>query len=112
VPLCFVLLDDVVYSAVDEKLKRHSRLRRLANVEATGRASVLVDDYREDWSALWWVRLDGSGRVVADPAEAVRARAALCEKYPQYAARPPAGPVLAVNVERWSTWSAGSGGPA
>jgi PPOX class probable F420-dependent enzyme len=106
VPVCFVLLGDVVYSAVDDKPKRHASLRRVANVEATGRACVLVDDYREDWSALWWVRLDGSGRVVADPGERARAVAALCEKYPQYAARPPTGPVLAVTVERWSAWSA------
>jgi PPOX class probable F420-dependent enzyme len=106
VPVSFVLLGDVVYSAVDHKPKRHTSLRRLANIEATGRASVLVDDYREDWSALWWVRLDGAGRVVADEAERARAVAALCDKYPQYAARPPSGPVLAVTVEHWATWSA------
>lgn len=108
VPVCFVLLGDVVYTAIDHKPKRHTSLRRLANIEATGRASVLVDEYREDWSALWWVRLDGTGRVVEDPAERARTVAALCDKYPQYAARPPGGPVLAVTVERWSTWSASS----
>jgi PPOX class probable F420-dependent enzyme len=106
VPVCFVLLGDMVYTAVDEKPKRHTRLRRLANLGDTGRACVLVDEYREDWSALWWVRLDGTGRVVEDPDEAARALAALCAKYPQYAARPPTGPVLAVTVERWSAWSA------
>lgn len=106
VPVCFVLLGDVVYSAVDDKPKRHPSLRRLANIEATGRASVLVDEYREDWSALWWVRLDGTGRAVEDPAERARAVAALCAKYPQYTTQPPTGPVLAVTIERWSAWSA------
>lgn len=109
VPVCFVLLGDVVYSAVDDKPKRGTQLRRLANIEATGHACLLVDEYREDWSALWWVRLDGHGRVVADPAESARALAALTAKYPQYAQRPPRGPVLAVTVTRWSAWSAEPG---
>jgi PPOX class probable F420-dependent enzyme len=109
VPICFVLLGDTVYSAVDHKPKRSARLRRLANIRATGRASVLVDEYREDWRQLWWVRLDGSARVVDDPAEAARAVAALAGKYEQYARQPPAGPVLAVTVTRWSGWSASEG---
>jgi PPOX class probable F420-dependent enzyme len=114
VPVCFVLLgapaDDpagaVVYTAVDHKPKRTVRLRRIANLEATGQASLLVDHYAEDWSTLWWVRLDGRGRVVRDPAEAQRARQALAGKYPQYAERVPAGPVLAVDVTGWRGWSA------
>lgn len=109
VPVCFVLLGEVVYSAMDDKPKRDTRPRRLANLEATGRASLLVDEYREDWSALWWVRLDGHGRVVGDAAEADSARSALTGKYPQYAQRPPRGPVLAITVTRWSAWSADSG---
>jgi PPOX class probable F420-dependent enzyme len=109
VPVCFVLLGDVVYSAVDEKPKRDGRLRRLANLEATGRACLLVDEYHEDWSALWWVRLDGDGRVVGDVVETADARAALAGKYPQYVQRPPRGPVLAITVTRWTGWSADSG---
>jgi PPOX class probable F420-dependent enzyme len=106
VPVTFVLLGDVVYSAVDHKPKRSTRLRRIANIEATGRACVLVDAYSEDWSALWWVRLDGRGRVVDDQDDAARAVAAMVATYPQYDGRPPAGPVLAVDVTRWSGWRA------
>jgi PPOX class probable F420-dependent enzyme len=106
VPVCFALVGDVAYTAVDHKPKRGTRLRRIANIEATGRACLLVDAYREDWSTLWWVRVDARARVVGDPAEAGRALAALVDKYPQYAAAPPPGPVLALDVERWSGWSA------
>jgi PPOX class probable F420-dependent enzyme len=106
VPIVFVLLDDVLYSAVDHKPKRGSRLRRFDNVRATGRACVLVDAYDEDWSALWWVRLDGRGRVVDDRAEAGRALTALAGKYRQYAGRPPHEPVLAVTVTGWTGWAA------
>jgi PPOX class probable F420-dependent enzyme len=105
VPVCFAFMPDIVYTAVDHKPKRSTALRRVANVEATGEACLLIDAYSEDWSRLWWVRLDGRGRVVTDPAEAALAVDALCAKYEQYAARPPAGPVLAVDVRRWVTWS-------
>jgi PPOX class probable F420-dependent enzyme len=110
VPVCYVLLAepsgaDVVYTAVDHKPKRSGRLQRIANIEATGRAGLLVDAYDEDWSRLWWIRLDGRGRVVTDPAEATRAVDALVAKYRQYADRRPDGPVIAVDVTRWSGWS-------
>jgi PPOX class probable F420-dependent enzyme len=111
VPLCFVLLGEVVYSAVDHKPKRGPRLARLANIEATGVASLLVDTYDEDWSRLWWVRLDGRAGLVRDPGEADRALAGLVEKYPQYAAQPPDGPVIAITVDRWTGWSAGPADP-
>jgi PPOX class probable F420-dependent enzyme len=106
VPVCFALVGDVVYSAVDHKPKRSTRLRRIANIQATGRACLLVDEYDEDWTRLWWVRADGPARVVDDPAESRRAVAALSAKYPQYAERPPTGAVLAIDVSRWSEWSA------
>ena len=106
VPICFVVTNDVVYSAVDDKPKRHRHLQRLSNVTATGTASLLVDEYDDDWSALWWVRLDGRARLVDNTAEAERATRSLSDKYPQYRDQPPSGPVLAVDVERWVGWSA------
>jgi PPOX class probable F420-dependent enzyme len=107
VPLVLVLDGTTVYSAVDAKPKRHNALRRLANVRANARVSLLVDHYDHDWTALWWVRADGTGRVLSpDEAEAGRAVRLLAAKYPQYAAAPPTGEVLAINVERWVSWSA------
>jgi PPOX class probable F420-dependent enzyme len=107
VPLVFVLLGDVVWSAVDAKPKSTQRLRRLANVAATGRASLLVDRYDEDWRALWWVRVDGRAEVL-DPADprAVVAVDGLVAKYAQYRDARPTGPVLAVRCDTWRSWSA------
>jgi len=108
VPIVFSLAGDTIYSVVDSKRKRTTALRRLRNVESNPRASVLVDHYDDaDWGSLWWVRADGSARVL-DPAEP-EARAGvelLAERYPQQHA---AGPVLAIDVERWSGWSASDG---
>lgn len=106
VPVCFVLQGETIFSAIDHKPKRGGQLRRVRNLTQTGRACVLVDEYAEDWSSLWWVRLDGAGRLVTWPNEADGAVAALVAKYPQYREHRPAGPVLAVDIVRWRGWSA------
>jgi PPOX class probable F420-dependent enzyme len=111
VPVTFVLVGgseaDVVHSAVDDKPKSGRPLRRLANVEETGRACLLVDHYAEDWDALWWVRLDLDASVLPpDAPGAAAAVDALAAKYPQYAERRPAGPVLRLEVTGWRAWSA------
>jgi PPOX class probable F420-dependent enzyme len=104
VPCCFVLATDTIYSAVDAKPKTTLALRRLANIGANPATALLVDHYDEDWSALWWVRLDGIARVVADPGERARALTLLAAKYPQYARTPPPGDVIAIEVTAWRAW--------
>ena len=101
VPVCFALHDGVVYTAVDAKPKARRDLKRLANVRSTGRASLLVDHYEEDWSQLWWVRVDGAAEVI-DSAAAIDA---LAGKYAQYRAARPAGPVIAIAPDRWRSWA-------
>lgn len=110
VPVTFTLLGETIYSAVDDKPKRTRALRRLANVAANPRVALLVDHYDDDWDRLWWVRADGRARTLdgADP-EAAAALPALADRYPRYRSLPPAGPVLAVDVERWSGWAAAGG---
>ncbi len=104
VPLVFACRDDVVVSAVDHKPKQTTALRRLRNIEVNSQVSLLVDHYDEDWSQLWWVRADGRARVLtgAEADEPVRWLAA---KYDQYLARPPAGPVIRVDVTGWRGWA-------
>ena len=106
VPICFALDGETLYSAVDAKPKRTAALRRLQNVRANPRVTVLADHYEDDWSRLWWVRLDGRARLVEDATERARALALLEAKYEQYRAEPPGGPVLAVDIERLSGWTA------
>jgi PPOX class probable F420-dependent enzyme len=108
VPICFALEDSTLFTAVDHKPKRTLALRRLANVAANPAVSVLADRYEDDWSRLWWVRADGLARI-AEPASADHARAVelLTGRYEQYRGRPPEGPAIVIEVERWSGWSAG-----
>ena len=106
VPIVFALLaggDEIVF-AVDHKPKRSRALRRLANIAADPRVSVLADHYEPDWSRLWWVRADGVARVLGTyPA----GRDALVARYPQYRATPPAGPFVAIAVTAWTAWAGG-----
>jgi PPOX class probable F420-dependent enzyme len=101
VPICFVLDGSTLYTAVDDKPKRTRRLRRLENIEANPAVEVVIDHYEDDWSKLWWVRLRGTARIVEDP----RAVQLLAAKYPQYRERPPAGPVIAIEIEERSEWT-------
>jgi PPOX class probable F420-dependent enzyme len=104
VPCCFVLFGDTVYSAVDAKPKRTAALRRLDNIRANPAVSLLVDHYDEDWSTLWWVRADGTARVLDHGGEADAALALLRRKYPQYGDVALTGPVIALEVAAWRAW--------
>ena len=104
VPCCFVLDGDTVLSAVDAKPKSTLALRRIDNLRAHPRAALLVDHYDDDWSTLWWVRVDGDASVIDAGPERDRALDVLAAKYPQYRTRRPPGPVVAVAVTRWRAW--------
>jgi PPOX class probable F420-dependent enzyme len=123
VPITFALLGELLCFAVDEvKPKRDARLARLDDIARDPRVTLLVDHYDADWSALWWVRIDGTAAVHGTPHTdgtlhtdgtphtdgALRERALdeLAAKYPPYRAARPAGPVVIVTPRRWSGWSA------
>jgi PPOX class probable F420-dependent enzyme len=106
VPICFSLDGETLYTAVDRKPKRSRRLKRLENIRANPRVEVLVDHYEDDWNKLWWVRLQGSGRIVESGEEHDRALALLAAKYPQYREEPPPGPVLVIDLDGWRGWRA------
>ena len=110
VPFVFVVLERdgglVAYWVVDEKPKRSRRLQRLRNIETNPSVAILVDEYSDDWGRLWWVRADGTGRVVRSRSERVGALDALHAKYQQYAIRPPNGPVVAIDIHRVTGWAA------
>jgi PPOX class probable F420-dependent enzyme len=112
VPVVFALGGDTLYSAVDAKPKRSRRLRRIENARARPDVTVLVDEYDEDWSQLWWARLRGRARVLDEGEEFDRALALLAGKYAQYRDAPPGGPVLAMDITEWREWSAAACQPA
>lgn len=107
VPVTFALLDDLLCFAVDDvKPKRDLRPARLADIARDPRVAVLVDHYDADWSALWWVRVDGTAATYEAGPPYERALDALAAKYPPYRARRPVGPVVAITPLQWAGWSA------
>jgi PPOX class probable F420-dependent enzyme len=73
----------------------------LDNIAVNPFVSVLVDHYSEDWTTLWWARADGWATVHEswDLTE-------LIARYPQYQEVTPGGPVVVIEVDHWTGWSA------
>ena len=105
VPIVFALDIDRVYFAVDAKPKKTTNLQRLKNIASNPAVSVLADHYEDDWSRLWWVRADGTARVVTDSTEAERAIDLLAKKYEQHRRARPPGTVVAIHLDRVTGWT-------
>ena len=109
VPICFAVVGQTVYSAIDEKPKRGepSSLRRVRNVLSNPEAMLVADVYDDaDWSRLGFVLLSGRARMI-EPGrdEHATAVARLRERYGQYREMAlDQRPVLALDVERVATW--------
>ena len=109
VPICFTLLDDTLYVAIDEKPKTGdvSRLRRLRNIAENPRVAIVADVYDDaDWSQLGFVLLRANARVL-DPSDIEHSEAsrALRDKYAQYRGMALEDrPVIAADVESITVW--------
>ena len=105
VPVVFAIDGDEIVTPVDHKPKRTSDLQRLENIRSEPRVALLADAYDDDWSRLWWVRVDGDARTI-EPQSVDHARAAdlLAARYDQYREHPIGGPVVIVHARRWSGW--------
>ncbi|HYQ13644.1 MAG TPA: TIGR03668 family PPOX class F420-dependent oxidoreductase [Solirubrobacterales bacterium] len=107
VPITFAFDGEEIVTAVDHKPKTTTRLRRLENIEANPRVTVLADHYEDDWSKLWWARADGMAQITEPGAsEHERAISALAARYPQYVEERPSDSVIVISVSRWSGWRA------
>jgi len=86
IPICFAFDGKCFYSPIDEKPKRTDplKLKRLRNIRANPRVSLVVDHYDEDWRRLAYVLVFGSARPLKSGARHYRAVLHLRKKYPQY----------------------------
>ncbi|MDE0049986.1 MAG: TIGR03668 family PPOX class F420-dependent oxidoreductase [Rhodospirillales bacterium] len=113
-PVCFALAGDTVYMTIDRKPKSGRPLKRLRNIAENPHVTLTADHYDDDdWSRLRWVMVRGRAEILADGAEHDDAQARLRAKYPQYRAMDLAPlPVIAIRIERATSWSAAGGGSA
>lgn len=100
------MLDDgTIVSAIDGKPKSTVALRRLDNIAAHPAVSMIVDHYDDDWTQLWWVRVDGEATVSTGGALHRAAIDALADKYTHYRDDRPAGALITVTPTTWRSWS-------
>ena len=90
---------------IDSKPKSSVNLRRLQNIAANPRVSLLVDHYSDDWQQLWWARADGVATIERSGGQHTEHWQLLRAKYRQYEGQILDGPIIVVQVDSWSGWS-------
>ena len=106
VPIVFAYRDGRLCTAVDRKPKTTYRLKRLRNIETNPQVSVLLDCYDDDWTKLWWIRIDGTARLLDSGPAFRQGIALLTGKYQAYVVQPPPGPLIEVKIQTIRAWSA------
>jgi PPOX class probable F420-dependent enzyme len=110
VPVCFAFDGKLFYTAVDRKPKRvtRERLARLRNIAAVPRVALLIDEYDEDWTQLWYILIRGKAKLIPESAHKEHAWAIrkLRAKYQQYARGMLAddAPIIRITPERTISW--------
>lgn len=91
VPVVFTWQAGKIWSPVDGKPKRGTPLKRVQNALVNPLGSLLLDEYDDDWSQLWWLRVDVKLEVIYLDEVNVKTQAeiqdvvtSLKQKYPQY----------------------------
>jgi len=104
-PVTFAVSGGRIWSAIDQKPKRAGEPARVRFLRRDPRAALTVDRYSDDWDRLAWVQVLGTVRVL-DVSDGAQGLAALSGKYEQYRDRPPPGPLLALEPQRYLWWRA------
>jgi PPOX class probable F420-dependent enzyme len=102
VPISPVLEAGVLLIATDASSKK------VRNLEANPRLTLVFDEYAEMWDLLRGVVVEGTARIVRDGDEFLRARVLLYEKYRQYEVDSPieqgTSVILVVTPEGVTSW--------
>jgi PPOX class probable F420-dependent enzyme len=108
VPVCYAFDGQRFYTPLDEKPKRIDarKLKRVRNIEARHEASLVIDQYSDDWSQLGYVLIYGRAELLP-PGHILHALALplLRARYSQYRVMALENlPVIMLTPERISSW--------
>jgi PPOX class probable F420-dependent enzyme len=108
IPVCYAFDGQHFYTPLDEKPKRvtGNQLRRVRNIEARHEASLVIDQYDDDWTRLGYVLIHGRADLLApeEPTHAV-ALHLLRERYVQYLTMSlERYPVIVITPDRVTSW--------
>jgi PPOX class probable F420-dependent enzyme len=107
IPICFVFDGKQFFSPIDEKPKRvaPNQLKRVRNVRANPRVSLVIDRYDEDWRKLAYVLIIGKAKVIFRGEKHRTAVRLLRGKYRQYRAMAIEGrPIIVITPKRVTGW--------
>lgn len=112
VPVCFFYDGSMFYTAIDRKPKRVApeNLARVRQIRARSQVALLIDEYSEEWTRLWWVLVRGTAKVMSEAPASARAKIIreLKKKYPQYASGMLSEDALIIRIipKRVTSWVA------
>lgn len=112
VPVVFAEFEGFLWIPIDGKPKSAGQLMRIRNIQADPRVTVLLDHYSQDWTQLWWLRIEGRasvrhGELFGGQEERVAER--LREKFEQYRTTRPftdEPTLIRIEPERRRSWVA------
>jgi len=108
IPVCYAFDGTYFYIALDEKPKRVAvtQLRRVHNIEVRHEASLLLDQYSDDWSQLGYVLIHGKAELIApDHERHASALVLLRTRYGQYRAMDlERNPVIMITPDKITSW--------
>jgi PPOX class probable F420-dependent enzyme len=108
IPVCYAFDGARFYTPLDEKPKRVAgrRLRRVRNIEVRHEASLLIDQYDDDWSRLGYVLVHGRAELIGPDHEAhAHALKLLRQRYIQYRSMAlERQPVIMLTPDRVTSW--------
>lgn len=104
VPVVFVRAGEEIVIPIDGKLKNGKPLQRELNIKRNPNVSLLIDHYENDWSKLWWLRIDAQARRIGlDNLILLNLR----KKYVNYRSLVPTGEFgFSLTIEGLATWAA------
>lgn len=108
-PVVFAVDGPDLVTAVDGKPKSGRELARIRHVDADPRVSLLADHYEDDWSRLWWVRVEGTAVVEHEGEDFRRGIETLRHRYRQYQDVALPGPLIRIAPQMVQGWQASAG---
>jgi PPOX class probable F420-dependent enzyme len=113
IPVVFVFDNNCYFIPIDEKHKRSTpeKLRRTKNIRQNSNVVLLIDEYNEDWTKLYFIMIQGNASIIGgkkiEQNEMVlleKAHRLLYEKYLQYEKIGVGGYVIMIDPKKVISW--------
>jgi PPOX class probable F420-dependent enzyme len=112
IPVVFVFDNNCYFIPIDEKHKRSTpeKLRRTKNIQQNSNVVLLIDEYNEDWTKLYFIMIQGNASIIGgknlqnEKVLLEKAHRLLYEKYLQYEKVGVGGYVIMIDPKKVIYW--------